>query len=160
MPKALSPDIIRQCRTMMAAAIVIGLNGISFPVAAQVYPVTGVWTAINPDFPTAANETCVTLRTFGIEAVSKKSISEVIIFSGQKRFDVKADNETEATIKSIKIADGWFRITETFDRGARWFRLKPKATYFLTVTGPQTIQIRDAKGVSRYRKCGPERPSA
>ena len=160
MQKAFSPNIFRQCRIMRASALVIGLSVISFPAAAEVYPVSGVWTAINPDFPAAANETCITLKAIGIDAVSKKSISEIIIFAGQKRFGVKGDDQTQATIKSIKVADGRFRITETLSRRARWFRPKPKATYFLTVTGPQTIEIRDARGVTRYRKCGPERPSA
>jgi DNA invertase Pin-like site-specific DNA recombinase len=36
---------------------------------------------------------------------------------GQKRFDVKGDVETEATLKSIKVADSSFRITETPTNG-------------------------------------------
>jgi hypothetical protein len=50
--------------------------------------------------------TCIAVKTFGVEAVSKKSISEMIIFAKDKRYDVKGDVQTEATIKSIKLADG------------------------------------------------------
>jgi len=130
----------------------------SHPAAAQVYPVSGVWAAIDSQFPTATNETCISVRTFGVEAVSKKSISEMIIFAKDKRYDVKGDVQTEATIKSIKLADGGFRITETFTKGARWLRFKRKATYLLNVIDPQTIEIWDGVVLARYAKCGPERP--
>src|SRR6202790_3513906 len=92
--------------------LLIGLILFAFPAAAEVYPVSGVWTAIDTEFPAAADETCLAVKTFGVEAVSKKSISEMIIFAGQKRFDVKGDVHTEAIIKAMKVADGGFRITE------------------------------------------------
>ena len=78
-------------RGVSSLGLLIGLILISFPAAAEVYPVSGVWTATDTDFPAAANETCIAVKTFGVEAVSKKSISEMIIFTGQKRFDVKGD---------------------------------------------------------------------
>ena len=109
-------------------------------------------------FPAAANETCIAVKTFGVEAVSKKSISELIIFAKDKRYDVKGDVQTEATIKSIKLTDGGFRITETFTKGAGWLGFKRKATYLLNVIGPQTIEIWDGMVRHRYAKCGRERP--
>ena len=90
--------------------------------------------------------------------MSKKSISEMIIFAKDKRYDVKGDVQTEATIKSIRLADGGFRITETFTKGARWLGFKRKATYLLNVIDPQTIEIWDGAVLTRYAKCGPERP--
>src|ERR1700694_1929207 len=138
--------------------LLIGLILFSFPAAAQVYPVSGVWAAIDSQFPIAANETCIAVKTFGVEAVSKKSISEMIIFAKDKRYDVKGDVQTETTIKSIKVADGGFRITETFSKGARWLGFKRKATYLLNVIDPQTIEIWDGAVLTRYAKCGPERP--
>jgi hypothetical protein len=65
--------------------LLIGLILFSFPAAAEVYPVSGVWTAIDTDFPAAANETCLAIKTFGVEAVSKKNISEMIIFAKDTR---------------------------------------------------------------------------
>jgi hypothetical protein len=136
--------------------LLIGLTLFACPAAAEVYPVSGVWTAIDTDFPAAANEICLAVRTFGVEAVSKKSISELIIFAKDKRYDVKGDVQTETTIKSIKVADGGFRITETFST-RRWLGFKRKTTYFLKVIDPQTIEIRDATRMTRYAKCRPQK---
>ena len=138
--------------------LLIGLILFSFPAAAEVYPVSGVWTAIDTDFPAAANETCLAVKTFGVEAVAKKSVSEMIIFAKDKRYDVKGDVQTETTIKSIKVAEGGFWITESFSKRGRWLGFKRKTTYFLTVINPQTIEIWDGMVIHRYAKCGPERP--
>ena len=138
--------------------LLISLILFTFPAAAEVYPVSGVWTAINTDFPAAANETCLAVKTFGVEALSRKSVSEMIIFAKDKRYDVKGDVQTETTIKSIKVADGGFRITETFNTRGRWLGFKRKTKYFLNVIDPQTIEIRDATGMTRYAKCRPQKP--
>src|ERR1700730_8459769 len=160
MANAFNQEIVSYSRIGGAASLglLIGLILFAFPAAAEVYPVSGVWTAIDTDFPAAANETCLAVKTFGVEAVSKKSISEMIIFAKDKRYDVKGDVQTEATIKSIKVADGGFGITETFTKGARWLGFKRKATYLLHVIDPQTIEIWDGVVLTRYAKCGPERP--
>jgi hypothetical protein len=71
-------------------------------------------------FSPAAIEACVAVKTFGIEALSKKSISEMIIFAKDKRYDVKGDVQTETTIKSIKVAEGGFWITESFSKRGMW----------------------------------------
>ena len=157
MANAFNQEIAGYSRIGGAAslALLIGLILFSFPAAAEVYPVSGVWTAIDADFPAAANETCLAVKTFGVEAVSKKSISEMIIFAKDKRYDVKGDVQTETTIKSIKVADGGFRITESFSKRGSWLGFKRKTTYFLNVIDPQTIEIRDATGMARYAKCGP-----
>ena len=34
---------------------------------------------------------CIAVKTFGVEALSKESISELIIFAKDKRYDVKGD---------------------------------------------------------------------
>jgi hypothetical protein len=127
----------------------------SFPAAAQVYPISGVWVAIDPRYPKATSEVCLAVKTFGIEAVSNDFIAELIIFDKDRKVDVRGVLQLETTIKSIKAADGGFRITETFGKGARWFGFKRKASYFLTVIDSQTIEIRDATTLTRYTKCGP-----
>jgi FlaG/FlaF family flagellin (archaellin) len=154
---AFNQEVVSYSRIGGAASLglLIGLILFSFPAAADVYPVTGVWTAIDADFPAAASETCLAVKTFGVEAVSKKSISEMIIFAKDKRYDVKGDVQTETTIKSIKVADGGFRITESFSKRGSWLGFKRKTTYFLNVIDPQTIEIRDVMGMARYAKCGP-----
>src|SRR6202166_2123798 len=107
---------------------------------------------MDTDFPAAANETCVAVKTFGVEAVSKKAISEMIIFGKDKRYDVKGDVQTETTIKSIKVADGGFRITESFSKRRGWLGFRRKTTYFLGIIDPQTIEIRGESGLARYVK--------
>jgi hypothetical protein len=138
--------------------LLIGLIPFSFPVAAQVYPVSGVWAAIDSHFPISAIETCIAVKTFGVEAVSKKSISEMVIFAKDKRYDVKGDVQIETTIKSIKVADGGFRITESFNKRGNWLGFRRKTTYVLKVVDPLTIEIWDATGMTRYAKCGYQRP--
>jgi hypothetical protein len=141
----------------VSLGLLIGLFLYPIPAAAVVYPVRGVWVAIDTDFPAAANEACLAVKTFGVEAVSKKSITELIIFAKDKRYDVKGDVETKTTIKSIKAAGGGFRITETFSKHGRWLGFKRKTTYFLDVIDPQTIEIRDTTGMTRYTRCGSQR---
>ncbi len=157
--KAFNRNIASYFRIGGAASLglLIGLVLVSVPAAAEVYPVSGVWTAIDTDFPAAANEACVAVKTFGVEAVSKKSISEMIIFAKDKKYDVKGDVRTETTIKSIKVTAGGFWIIILQKRG-RWLGFKRKTTYFLTVINPQAIEIWDGMVRHRYAKCEPERP--
>ena len=129
----------------------------SLPAAAQSYPISGVWAAIDPQFPKAISEMCIAVKTFGTEAVANNLIAEIIIFDQNKRFDVKGDATGETIIKSIKAVDGGFRITETFSKGTNWLGFKRKVSYFLTVIDPRTIEIRDARTFTRYTKCGPQR---
>ena len=145
-------------RGVSSLGLLIDLILISFPAAAEVYPVSGVWTAIDTDFPAAANETCIAVKTFGVDAVSKKSISEMIIFAKDKRYDVKGDVQIETTIRSIKVAAGGFWITESFGKRGRWLSFKRRTRYFLNVINPQTIEIWDGMVRHRYAKCARERP--
>lgn len=143
---------------VLLLGLVIGLSLFSFPAAAQVYPVSGVWVAIDFRSPTAASESCNAVKTFGIEAVSRKSVSEIMIFAKDKRYDVKGDVQTETSIKSIKVAGGGFRITELFGKHRNWLGFRKKATYVLKVLDPLTIEIWDAASMTRYTKCGSQRP--
>jgi hypothetical protein len=126
-----------------------------FPASADVFPVTGVWVAPNPDFPIAIDEACFTIKTFGIEAVVRKSIPEMIIFANDKRYKVKGNSHIGSTVPSVKAADGGFWITEIPDVRRRfWFR--PKVSYFLTIIDAMTIEIRDNAHRTRFAKCVPQ----
>jgi hypothetical protein len=92
--------------------LLIGLILFSFPAAAEVYPVSGVWTAIDTDFPAAANETCLAVKTFGVEAVAKKSVSEMIIFAKDKRYDVNRSKRHMASSASLRQPFATFDITD------------------------------------------------
>ena len=128
----------------------------SLPAAAQSYPISGVWAAIDAQFPKARSEMCIAVKTFGTAAVANNLIAEIIIFDQKKRFYVRGDATGETIIKSIKAVDRGFRITETIGNGTNWLGFK-KNSYFLTVIDPQTIEIRDTRTFTRYTKCGPQR---
>jgi hypothetical protein len=92
---------------MSSLVLLTGLASISFPAAAQFYPVNGVFSAIDPKYPAYRNEACMALKTFGVEAVSKQAIPGLVIFSKDKRYDAYRDVQTEETIKSIKETKWW-----------------------------------------------------
>ena len=138
---------------MPSLVLFVGLVSISLPAAAQVYPVNGVFSAIDPKYPADRNEACMALKTFGVEAVSKQAIPGLIIFSKNKRYEVKRNVQTEKTIKSIKETNGGFRITEWLTNARRLLGFRKKMTYFLKVLDPITIEIWDGTTVTRYAKC-------
>jgi hypothetical protein len=94
------------------------------------------------------------LKTFGVEAVLKRAIPGLIIFSKDKRYDAYRDVQTEETIKSIRETNGGFRITESLTNARRLLGFRGKRTYFLKVLDPITIEIWDGTAVTRYAKCG------
>ena len=84
----------------------------SFPAEADVYPVSGVWAAPNPGFPIAADEACLIIKTFGVEVLARKSIAEMMIFTNDKRYDVKSNVQMDNTLQSARAAEGGYWITE------------------------------------------------
>src|SRR5215216_7722628 len=56
------------------------------PAFADNYPVKGVWVAHNRDFPIGPGEICSSIRLSGVEAASRKLISELLIFNENKRY--------------------------------------------------------------------------
>lgn len=148
----------RQRNSKVAGAISFGilacllLSAVS--ATADVYPVSGVWIAPNPTFPVSTNESCFAIKLFGVEAVSRKSVSEMIIFANDKRYDVKAGVQIESTAQTVKAAEGGFWITDLLNVRRRfWFR--QKASYFLAIIDPVTIEIRDNSRRTRFVKCEP-----
>jgi hypothetical protein len=160
MSKAFSHGFLSDSRLWKAGSsfgLLISLVLCSSAAMADVYPVDGVWVAMDTDFLADRDEACLALKTFGTEAVSKKSIPELIIFTKDKRYDVKGDVQNETTIKSIKEEDGGFRIIESLGKRKHWLKFTRNATYFLKVIDPQTIEIWDGAS-TRYTKCGSPRP--
>jgi hypothetical protein len=126
----------------------------SIPAAADIYPVNGVWAAPNPEFPIAADEACFTIKTVGVEAVARKSIAQIMIFTRDKRYNVIGNSQTDHTLQSTKAADGGYWITDfPNERRRLWFR--KKFTYFLAIVDPVTTEIRDNSRRTRFVRCGP-----
>src|ERR1700733_2745257 len=153
--KALHYRLRHAASFLIAAAL---YSFCSFAAIAEIYPINGAWIAIGPEFPINRNEACVSLKTFGTEAVSRKSIPELIIFTKGKRYQVKGDTQNETTIKSINAADGGFWITESPSKRSRWMLFQRKTKYFLKIVDPLTIEIWDGTTLTRYAKCGPQKP--
>ena len=134
---------------------------LSFPTAAaeQGYPIKGVWVAIDERFPAAAGEVCLAVKTFGVEAASRKAVTELMIFSENERYSVRGSTFTRSTAETVKPTDHGFRITEILNKPHRWLRFRRTVKYFVAILDPRTIEIRDAKTTTRYMKCGPRRPA-
>ena len=108
----------RRCRRFRLTAPVVVAAGLllSSAAVAQVYPVNGVFSAIDTNFPDR-NGACLALKAFGMEAVSKRAVPKLLIFTNDKRYYVKGDAHSEQRLKSIKKTDFGFRITRV---GRRW----------------------------------------
>ena len=126
----------------------------SFPAEADVYPVSGVWAAPNPEFPIAVDEACLIIKTFGVEVLARNSIAEMMIFMNDKRYDVKGNVQRDSTLQSVRAVESGYWITELPDGRRRlWF--SRKITFFLAIVDPATIEIRDLSRRTRFVKCGP-----
>jgi len=82
----------------------------------------------------------LTVRLSAIEAVTRKLVSELLIFNENKRYGVKQNLQTVSTLISTKPAEGGYWVTEIPDVRRRfWFRRK--IIYLLTIIDPTTIEI-------------------
>jgi hypothetical protein len=81
-------------------AQLMGLVGLllSSPAVADIYPIKGVWVAPNPNFPIRPDEACFTVRWSGIEAVTRKFIAELHIFSENKRYEVRRNTGSQHAV--------------------------------------------------------------
>ena len=78
----------------------------------------------------------------------------MIIFTNDKRYDVKSNVQMDNTLQSARAAEGGYWITELPNARERfWFRRK--ITFFLAIVDPVTIEIRDLSRRTRFVKCGP-----
>jgi hypothetical protein len=144
------------CRSCIAGGLSLGVILFSLPATAQniIYPVSGVFLPIDPDFPNASFEACLLVRTFGVDAVSKKSVAHVIIFDQSKRHDLMGDLATETTIKRIiKQPDSVHQIIETISRSRGIIGIRRKTEYEMKVLDQNTIEMFDGRNVARYAKC-------
>jgi hypothetical protein len=127
---------------------------LSSPAVADIYPIKGVWVALNPDYPIGREEACFTVRLSGIEAVSRKFISELHIFNENKRYEVRPNIQAVSTLFSLKPAEDGYWVTELSEVRRRfWFR--QRIIYLLTIIDPTTIEIRKNSHRTRFVKCGP-----
>jgi hypothetical protein len=131
--------------------LAVAISLFSCAASAETYPVSGVWVAKNDRFPGSTGAACLLLKEFGVDAVLAQSFPRVMIFSGNKRFEMQGDFRAERTIRSVKSAtDGSFQITESL--GKRWLPFS-KRSFTLKVVGPTTIEMTEAGISNRFFKC-------
>ena len=142
---------IRSCfknRVWLGVAIFL----FSSAASAQTYPVSGVWVATDDRFPGSTGEACLILKQFGVDAVLAQPFPRLMIFSKDKRFEVRGDYLAERTIRSVKSAtDGGFLITESLAK--RWRPFSKRQAFKLKVVDPTTIEITEGKARTRFFKC-------
>jgi hypothetical protein len=135
-------------RVWLGVAIVL----FSSAASAQTYPVSGVWVATDTRFPGSTGGACLILKQFGIDAVLAQPFPRLMIFSKNKRFEVRGDYLAERTIRSVKSAtDGGFQITERFAN--RWRPFSKRQAFKLKVVDPTTIEIAEGNARTRFFKC-------
>jgi hypothetical protein len=135
-------------RIWLAVAIFL----FSSAASAQTYPVSGVWVATDDHFPGSTRGACLILKQFGVDAVLAQPFPPLMIFSKDKRFEVRGYYIAERTIRSVKTAkDGGFQITESLANRRRLF--SKRQGFELTVVDPTTIEITEGKASTRFFKC-------
>jgi hypothetical protein len=142
-------------RVWLGIAIVL----FSSAASAQTYPVSGVWVATDDRFPGSIGGACLILTQFGIDAALAQPFPRLLIFSKDKRFEVRGDYLAETTIRSVKSAtDGGFQITESFAN--RWRPFSKRPIFKLKVVDPTTIDVAEGKARTRFFKCSSGSSSA
>jgi hypothetical protein len=130
----------------------------SFAAYAQTYPVSGVWVAMDHQFPQSKAGACLTLKTSGVDALFGGSFPTVTIFSGGRRFVVRGGRPAELAIRSVNsVKDGDFRITESpgkFGSLLPWFRNRQ---FHLKIVDPMLIEIAEGTVSTRFFKCSTDR---
>ena len=71
---------------------------------AQTYPVSGVWVARDARFPSSTAGACLILKKFGLDGVLAQPFPNLMIFSKDRRFEVRGNHLAERDIRSVKRA--------------------------------------------------------
>jgi hypothetical protein len=138
--------------------LAIAISLFSFPASTQTYPVSGVWVARDDSFPGSTSGACFILKKIGINAVSSQPFPSLMIFSDNKRFEVRGDFRAKRTVRSVQSAtDGRFRITES--SGNRWSLLFKRPFFTLKIVDPTTIEVAQGNISTRFFQCSPDTPS-
>jgi hypothetical protein len=117
-----------------------------------------VWVAKDDRFPGSTAGACLLLKEFGVDAVLTQPFPRVMIFSGNKRFEMRGDFHAERTVRSVKGAtNGGYQITESF-RG-RWLPFSKRPFFTLKIVDATTIEVTEGNISTRLSKCASKSPS-
>jgi hypothetical protein len=144
---------------MRTSVLILGSLS-SFAAYAQTYPVSGVWVAMDHQFPQSKAGACLTLKTFGVDALFSGSFPTVTIFSEGRRFVVRGGGRpAELAIKSVNVKDGGFRITESLGKLGSWLPWLRNRQFHLKIVDPMLIEIAEGPVSTRFFKCSSDRTS-
>ncbi len=146
-------------RAGMRIAVFIVSSLSSFAAYAQTYPISGVWVAMDHQFPQSKAGACLTLKTFGVDALFSESFPTVTIFSDDRRFVVRGGRPAELTIKSVNVKDGGFRITESLAKLGSWLPWPRNRQLHLKIVDPMLVEIAEGPVSTRFFKCSPDHTS-
>jgi len=131
----------------------------SFAASAQTYPVSGVWIAKDYPFFQFTAAACLSLKTFGADALFEGSFPTVMIFSDGQRFVVQGRRAAERTIKSVKsLANGGFLIAESLGKRGSWLPWFKNQSFYLKIVDPMIIEITEGQANTRFFKCSSGSP--
>ena len=145
-------------RAAMRTSVMIVGSLPSFAACAQTYPVSGVWVAMDHQFPQSRAGACSTLKTIGVDALFGGSFPTVMIFSDGQRFVVRGGRPAELAIRSVNsLKDGGFRITESLGKRDSWLPWFKNRQFHLKIVDPMLIEIAEGPVSTRFFKCSSDR---
>jgi hypothetical protein len=92
-------------RVWLGVAVVL----FSSAASAQTYPVSGVWVATDDRFPGSTGGACLIFKEFGVDAVLTQPFPRLMIFSKDKRFEVRGDYLCRTNNQICQECKGWWR---------------------------------------------------
>jgi hypothetical protein len=142
---------------MWTSVLIVGSLS-SFAACAQTYPVSGVWVAMDHQFPQSKAAACLTLKSIGVDALFDGPFPTVIIFSDGQRFVVRGGRPAELAIRSVSsVKDGGFRITESLGKHGSWLPWFKNRQFHLKIVDPMLIEIAEGPASTRFFKCSSDR---
>jgi len=142
---------------MLTSVLTVGSLS-SFAAYAQTYPVSGVWVAMDHQFPQSKAGACLTLKTSGVDALFGGSFPTVMIFSDGRRFVVRGGRPAELAIRSVNsVKNGGFRITESLGKHGSWLPWFKNRQFQLKIVDPMLIEIAEGPVSTRFFKCSSDR---
>jgi hypothetical protein len=141
---------------MRTSVLIVGSLS-SLAAYAQTYPVSGVWVAMDHQFPQSKAGACSTLKTIGVDALFSGSFPTVVIFSEGQRFVVRGGRPAELAVRSVNSKDGGFRITESPRKHGSWLPWFKNRQFHLKIIDPMIIEIVEGPVSTRFFKCSSDR---
>jgi hypothetical protein len=145
-------------RVLMLISVLIFGSQSSFAASKRTYPVSGVWVAMDHQFPESKVGACWTLKTMGVDALFGGPFPTVMIFSDGQRLVVRGGRPAELAVRSVNSVKDGFRITESLGKHGGWLPWFKNRQFHLKVVDPMLIEIAEGPVSTRFFKCSSSTP--